>query len=116
MPAGTYNFTIEQGATFRKTLTWTDAANAPINNTGYTGKLQIRTRVGGSILAELTTVNGGITMGGSNGVIDLYLADEATQLLTAKSGVYDLLVTSPAGEATRVIQGKVTIKPEVTVP
>ncbi len=65
---------------------------------------------------ELTTSNGRITMGGANGEIVLFISDEDTLLLTARTAVYDLLVTSPGGEATRIVEGQVTIDPAVTIP
>ncbi len=37
-----------------------------------------------------------------------------TSNLTAGRALYDLLITSPAGEKTRVVEGIVTILPNVT--
>ena len=59
--------TIYQGATFRKRLTWKGPlpAQTPIDLTGCTARMQVRPEVESStVLLELTTANGGITLGG----------------------------------------------------
>ena len=42
MTAGIYNATIDQGATWSVTVTYTDSTGAPINLTGYTAAMQVR--------------------------------------------------------------------------
>lgn len=42
MTAGLANFVIEQGATFSQELIYTNENNVPINLTGYTAKMQIK--------------------------------------------------------------------------
>ena len=42
MTAGIYNATIDQGATWSVTVTYTDSNGAPINLTGYTAAMQVR--------------------------------------------------------------------------
>ena len=42
MPAGKYTLLIEQGATLNLSLAYKDSANAAVNLTGYSGKMQIR--------------------------------------------------------------------------
>ena len=46
MPAGELDLYIEQGATYRKTLTWkTGSPATPVDLTGYTARLQVRTKI-----------------------------------------------------------------------
>ncbi len=122
MPAATYDFSIanashiEQGATFDVTLTWLDDADAPIDLTGYTARMQIRQTIGAvTTLAELTTENDKIVLGDEDGTIRLLLADEETEdYVWTNPAVYDLELVSPAGVVTRLFKGKVELDPEVT--
>lgn len=62
--------TIYQGATFRKRLTWTAPGGTPVDLTGCTARMQVRAEVGSpTVLLSLTTVNGGITLGGALGAV-----------------------------------------------
>ncbi len=115
MAAGTYNLTIEQGATFTATVTWSDAANALVNLTGYTARMQLRATLASATPAiELTNANGRIVLGGAAGTIDLTIAAADTALLGAGSYVYDLELVSATGVVTRLIQGTATSVAEVT--
>lgn len=117
--AAKVNLCIEQGATFQKTLTWktgatADAATA-VDLTGYTARMQVRSRIGSSVvLLELTTTNGGITLGGTAGTIALLATDEQTALLMVTRAHYDLELVSAGGVVRRLTYGTVTISPEVT--
>jgi hypothetical protein len=115
MSAGKLNLRIDQGASFFQKLVWKDSRGRVVNLAGYTARLQVRDRVGGEVLCELSTDNGAIVMGASTGTITLYLADEQTQAFTWSSGVYDLLLEAPDGDKRRLIEGKVTVSAGVTV-
>ena len=108
-------FTIYQGATFRKRLTWKGPSGAPIDLTGCTARMQVRSEVESStVLLSLTTENGGITLGGVAGTIELFVSDDASTLFTWTAGVWDLEIEFPGGEVTRLAQGSVSVSPEVT--
>lgn len=108
-------FTIYQGATFRKRLTWTAPSSSPIDLTGCTARMQVREEVESTtVLLSLTTENDGIALGGAAGTIDLYVSDEDTAAITWDAGVWDLEVVHPGGEVTRLAQGSVSVSPEVT--
>lgn len=115
MTAETHNITIEQGATFRLSLIWNDAAGDPINLTGYTARMQVRRKHSSAdpALLSFTTEDGSITLGGSAGTVTVVGLATLTDDLTIKSGVYDLELVNGA-EVTRLIEGAVTITPEVT--
>lgn len=116
MTAGQYDITIEQGATFERTLTWNDQNGSPINLTGYTARMHVRRTHydNGTPLLTLTTENGGITLGGAAGTIALTVSATATSAVTAASGVYDLELVSAGGRVTRLLEGSVDFTPEVT--
>ena len=116
MPAGKHDIIIEQGATFRRVITWKAANGSPINLTGYTAKMQVRERVRDTdVVLECSTANGRITLGGNLGTITIVAQDEVTTTLSEMpKAVYDLELTSAGGEVTRLLRGAVEIVPEVT--
>jgi hypothetical protein len=115
MAAETHNITIEQGATFRLNLVWKDSGGTPINLTGYTARMQVRRKHTSPDppLLTFTTENGAITLGGALGTIAIVGLATLTDDVDIKSGVYDLELVSGT-EVTRLIEGAVTITPEVT--
>jgi FlaG/FlaF family flagellin (archaellin) len=113
--AAVYDITIEQGATFRLSLVWKDSSNVPVNLTGYTARMQVRRSYTDTVIQlAMTTESGSITLGGSAGTINVVSAAAATEDIAARAGVYDLELMSSDGVVTRLVEGKVTIKPEVT--
>lgn len=122
MAAGTWNFVIEQGATWNLQLTWTDdIIGNPFDLTEYTAHMQVRnaaplTESGTDLLyLDMTTVDGAITLGGTAGTVLLYLSAAQTQALTFTSAVYDLHLTSGTGEVTKLLEGTVTVIPGITI-
>lgn len=120
MPAMTapakLKFTIYQGATFPKRLTWKSGpVSAPVDLTGCTARMQVRSSVDSPIvLLSLTTENGGIALGGTAGTIDLYVSAADTAAITWRSGVWDLEIVHPGGDVVRLAQGSISVSPEVT--
>ncbi len=110
--AATYRFNIDQGTTVKRTLRWL-RDGLPVDLTGASARMEIRTAVGGTLLHRLDTTNGGLTLG-PDGTILIKIAPDVTTAWTAQSGVYDLEVVDSAGQVTRLIQGQVSISPEVT--
>ena len=109
-------FTIYQGATFRKRLRWgVKATGVPIDLTGCTARMQVRPEVESpTVLLELTTANGGITLGGVAGTIELFVSDDASTLFTWTAGAWDLEIEFPGGDVRRLAQGSISVSPEVT--
>jgi hypothetical protein len=110
MAAGTYNFTVEQGATFTRVLTLKENDSA-MNLTGYSAASQMRST------ADTSTVAGTFTATVSNaGAGQITLSMTATQTGNIEEGiyVYDTEITSGAGAITRILQGKVTVTANVT--
>jgi hypothetical protein len=109
------DLTICQGSTWSQVLVWkTGSPAAAVNLTGYTARMQLRSRVTSETVAVgLTTENGGITLGGALGTITLALTATATAALVAGRYVYDLeLVTGTT--VRRLLEGTVTVSAEVT--
>lgn len=113
MSAGRYNILMEQGATFSLPLVYQDSTGTPVDLTTYTAILQVRENPASPVIVELSTSNGGITLGGVLGTITLFLSAVATSLLPAGEFFYDLkLHPGVAGE--RLLEGAFTIRAQVT--
>lgn len=116
MVAAVLNLVIEQNATFRQRWVWRNRMKQPINLTGYTAKMQIHPATG-TMIADLSTSNGGIVLGGVNGTIDILIEDSVTALMNFAAGAtYDFLMIDPSGASSRFLQGKVTLSRGVTPP
>ena len=85
----------------------------PVDLTGAEVRMQIRDRIGGVLLLELSTENGALAITGL-GTISRYLSDVQTTALAAADAVYDLEVKYPDGTVQRYIKGGVIVDPEVT--
>ena len=111
--AGIYNFTLDQGSTWTLQIIYNDPSGTPINLTGYTAEMQIRRKFDSdTAVLTLSTSNGGITITGPTGTLDLVATDEQADIDPGLY-VYDLEL-STGGVRTRLIQGTVTVSGEVT--
>ncbi len=112
---GQYDITIYQGATYSQQFTWKDQAGTPMNLTGYSARMMARVSVDAATpFINLTTANGGITLGGASGTITLNMSDSQTSALTVSQGIYDLELVDVAAKVIRLLEGRVLISPEVT--
>jgi len=105
------NFSIWKGATFLKRLTlYTDETRTAVRDlSGSTAYLDIKDKPDGNVLLSLTTGNGGITLS-DQGTIDLKITDEDTNLITWKTGVYDLIITDELGDSDAIIYGAFKVR------
>lgn len=114
MAAGKLDLTIEQGATFQHTLTLSNGGTA-INLTGYDVRMQIRERVSASTTIADLTIGAGISVVAASGQITLTISAADTAEMIFDTAYYDLEIES-AGVVTRIVEGEVTLNPEVTRP
>ena len=110
--AGILNITIDQGETYTNTnsVFLADGVTA-MNLTGYTVASKMRKHYTST---AAHTINTTITNPATAGLIDSSLSATETSAITAGYYVYDLEITSPGGVVTRVVEGKVHMKPGVT--
>jgi hypothetical protein len=114
-----FTLRIQQGATFTKSFIWkAGRPPMPVDLTGWTARLQMRSEIdAATVLLSLTTENGGITLGGTDGWIDLFISAEDTADITWRSAVYDLELVEPLITPEHVenkVGGRVIVTPEVT--
>lgn len=88
--------------------------NTPVSLVGYTARMAIKDKVGGTTLLTLTTENSGIALDSTKHTITLTVSATDTAALTWKSGKYDLELVSPTGVVTALISGAVIVTKEVT--
>ena len=108
------NLTEDQGTSFTSDVTVKDANGNPFDLTGYTavdkmakGFASTRTR---------TTITTTIAADATTGVVTLSLTSTVTAGLDAERYVYDLEITqTSSGNVTRVIEGIITVRPQVSI-
>ena len=111
MSAGTYNLVVDQGSSFALDLLIKQGGLA-LDLTNYTGRAQLRTTHTASSAAASFTVT---KTNASGGVLKLELAPATTAALAPGQYVYDLeIYTSNDAIVKRILQGEVTLTPEVT--
>tara|TARA_B100001094_G_C18098311_1_gene754277 strand:+ start:685 stop:1023 length:339 start_codon:yes stop_codon:yes gene_type:complete len=111
MTAATYDLVVDQGSDFAIDLTITEGGSAK-NLTGYSGRAQMRsTHASSSVTATFTCS----VLNASAGTMKMELSSSTTAGISAGRYVYDLeIFTSSDAVVKRLIQGNVTINPEVT--
>lgn len=89
---------------------------SPVDLTGFTARMSIKDKVGGTELLRLTTENSRIAIDATNKTITLTIDAVTTQAITWTRGVFDLEMVSPAGVVDTILSGSVTVVPAVTLP
>lgn len=113
MSAGTYNIIIEQGADFSKSLSLTDNASNPFDLSDYSEvRGQIRRHYNSETTAATFTMS--ITGDGTSGQIAWGLSATNTAAMEAAPHLYDVELVKNDGTITRLLEGDVTVKPNIT--
>ena len=104
------NIIIDQGSTFTTYLALTQDDGSVLDLTGYTARGQIRRWYTSNSYVQFTV---SITQP-NTGFINLSLDANTTANMVAGRYVYDIQATDSYGTISRVIEGIVTVTPEVT--
>lgn len=102
------NLVIDQGATFSTSVSFNNQDGTAINFTNYTGSAQMRKHFTSSNSISFTV---SLT---NQGVVTLALTANQTANIVAGRYVYDLEVTDTNSVVSRLIEGIVTVTPNVT--
>lgn len=90
-------------------------ATAPVNITGYTARMQLRSEPqDATAVLTLSTATGEITIGGANGQVNVHATNVQTGAIDEGYYYYDIEITSPMNIITRLAQGQILVSPEVT--
>lgn len=89
--------------------------NTPIDLTGFTARMQVRSKVdSAAVLVELTTENSYINISNINKTITLTIPATITSGFTFSTAVYSLELVSSGGQVTPFCEGTITLVKEVT--
>jgi len=102
---------MDQGATFNVDIDLTEANSAPVNVTGYTFTSSLRksyysSRVTANLVVSITNA--------ANGNVSLSLAAANTANIRAGRYVFDIKQLDTSNITTRVVEGIITVNPQVT--
>lgn len=105
------DLTIVQGASYRRRLT-----ARGVDLTGCTARLQVREKIGGTVLVNLTTANGGLPIAfvAPHSTLMILIAKASTATVE-KEGVYDLFLDYPNGDSDMILHGRVLLIRRVTL-
>jgi hypothetical protein len=111
MPAPKINLKFEARTTFRKDFVRkVGKPPAPMDLTGYTVEGAILDDWEGSTLLPMTVGNGRIAVVALQGRVDMLLS--AADLDVAwRFAVYNIKLTAPSGDVTRLARGYITVQP-----
>lgn len=127
MAAGKYSFVIEQGSTTNFEIQYKDSSNNPVDLTGYSGRMMIRSAYADNnpttyvtLLNSLDPDGTGLNFYGSEGTmpltsgsIGIFISAASSSALTFTEAFYDLEIVS-GSVVTRLLEGKVKLSKEVT--
>lgn len=86
-----------------------------VDLTGYTARMKIKDRIGGTLLQSLTTQAGtGFALSPSAQTITLTIIATDTAAYTWLKGVYDIEMVDGAGVVTAIFSGAISVVDEVT--
>jgi hypothetical protein len=105
-----HSFTIYQGVTFDAQLTWRDEDDLVYDLSDYTARMRFLS-LGNSILYELTTANGGITLDNVSPNISLLIPAPDLTSLPAGKLTFDLDLTALDTTVTRLLTGVIHLTP-----
>jgi hypothetical protein len=100
---------IDQGTTFSTIVNLVDAANNPINLTGFTAVAQMKKWYTSLTYTPFTT-----SINATAGSITLSLTANVTSNIIHGEYVYDVDVIDISNNVTRVVEGIATVTPGVT--
>jgi len=103
------NIVLDQGTDFETTVNLTNDEGAQLDLTGMSAASQIRKTYSSSNSVAFTTA-----LANNNGTLTLSLNNATTASMSPGRYKYDVEITSTGGVITRILEGTVTVTPEVT--
>jgi hypothetical protein len=111
--AAVANLSIDQGATFTSDITVKDINGNVFDLTGYTANAKMAK--GYSSTRTRTVISTTFATDRTTGVLTISLTANQTATLDEERYVYDVEITSSTGSVTRVLEGIITVRPEVSI-
>ena len=104
------NLYVDAGATYSNIITVTASNGQALDLTSYTVASQMRKSYSSSTVYAFTAS----IYDAVNGKIRLQLTNTQSEAIPAGRWLYDVEITSPSGTKTRVVEGIVTVNPQIT--
>lgn len=101
------NLVVDQGTTFASSIELLDQNDEAVDVTGYSARGQIRKHFSSTNSVSFTT-------GLSNGSLVISLTANQTANIISGRYVYDVELVDSTGTVIRILEGIVTVTPEVT--
>jgi len=103
------NIVIDQGTDFETSINLTNSSGDQLDLTGMSAASQIRKTHTSSNSVAFTTA-----LANASGTLTLSLNNATTSNMTAGRYVYDVELTDASNVISRILEGVVTVTPEVT--
>jgi hypothetical protein len=104
------NLYVDAGATYSNIITVTASNGQALDLTSYTVASQMRKSYSSSTVYAFTSS----IYEAANGKIRLQLTSGQSEAIPAGRWLYDVEITSSSGTKTRVVEGIVTVNPQIT--
>jgi len=104
------NLFVDAGSTYSNIITVTASNGQALDLTGYTVASQIRKSYSSSTVYNFSAS----VYNAATGKIRLQLTNTQSEAIPSGRWLYDVEITSPAGTKTRVVEGIVTVTPQIT--
>jgi len=114
MPAGRWDFTLEQGSTFDKTIKW-ESDGTVVDITGYTIRLGLKHDVSRTAYIYTASTGAGefTITDGTSGICTLTITGTAIAALDFNKAVHNIEYLSAGNVPKRLLEGVVTLSREV---
>jgi hypothetical protein len=104
------NLFVDAGANYSNILTVAASNGQPLDLPGYTEASQMRKSYQSSTAYNFTAS----IYNAATGTVRLHFSDTQSAAIPAGRWLYDVEITSPSGTKTRVVEGIVTVSPQIT--
>ena len=104
------NLFVDAGATYSNIISVAATNGQALNLTGYSVASQMRKSYSSSTAYNFTAS----IYDAANGKVRLQLTPSQSEAIPAGRWLYDVEITSPSGNKTRVVEGIVTVNPQIT--
>ena len=103
------NIVIPQGADFSELFTSTESDGSATNLTGYSAAAKIKKHPGAS-----TSTSFSVSITASTGEVTISLTDTQTTSLNPGRYYYDVVLKSPSGSLSRLVEGMAFVNAGIT--
>jgi len=104
------NLFVDAGASYSNIISVAATNGQPLNLTGYSVASQMRKSYQSSTAYNFTAS----VFNAEQGKVRLQLTPQQSEAIPAGRWLYDVEITSPSGSKTRVVEGIVTVNPQIT--